>query len=103
MQFLFTINTNISWLLLKRGSVNKKIRMAEQPHSVEKVHDDVYMLREVFYESLLFFILVAAAAVWCNLSLPYIIRKWCFIKAKLTYLLHFFSFLDQTCQIDCDC
>ena len=54
MQFLFTINTNISWLLLKRGSVNKKIRMAEQPHSVEKVHDGVYMLREVFYESLLF-------------------------------------------------
>ena len=25
------------------------------------------------------------------------------IKAKFTYLLHFFSFLDQTCQIDYDC
>ena len=27
----------------------------------------------------------------------------CIIKAKFTYLLHFFSFLDQTCQIDVDC
>ena len=27
----------------------------------------------------------------------------CIIKAKFTYLLHFFSFLDQTCQIDFDC
>ena len=27
----------------------------------------------------------------------------CFIKAKIKYLLHFFSFLDQTCQIDYDC
>ena len=25
------------------------------------------------------------------------------IKAKFTYLLHFFSFLDQACQIDYDC
>ena len=25
------------------------------------------------------------------------------IKAKFTYFLHFFSFLDQTCQIDYDC
>ena len=25
------------------------------------------------------------------------------IKAKFTYLLHFFSFLGQTCQIDYDC
>ena len=25
------------------------------------------------------------------------------IKAIFTYLLHFFSFLDQTCQIDYDC
>ena len=25
------------------------------------------------------------------------------IKAKFTYLLHFFSFLDQTCQIDYGC
>ena len=29
--------------------------------------------------------------------------KYCIIKAKFTYLLHFFSFLDQTCQIDYDC
>ena len=27
----------------------------------------------------------------------------CLIKAKFTYLLHFFSFLDQACQIDYDC
>ena len=27
----------------------------------------------------------------------------CLIKAKFTYLLHFFSFLGQTCQIDYDC
>ena len=25
------------------------------------------------------------------------------ITAKFTYFLHFFSFLDQTCQIDYDC
>ena len=25
------------------------------------------------------------------------------IQAKFTYFLHFFSFLDQTCQIDYDC
>ena len=25
------------------------------------------------------------------------------IKAKFTYFLHFFSFLDQTCLIDYDC
>ena len=27
----------------------------------------------------------------------------CIIKAKFTYLLHFFSFLDQTYHIDFDC
>ena len=27
----------------------------------------------------------------------------CLIKAKFTYLLHFFSFLDKACQIDYDC
>ena len=27
----------------------------------------------------------------------------CLIKAKCTYLLHFFSFLDEACHIDYDC
>ena len=55
MLFLFTINRNtVPLLFLKRGikRKQKEIRMAEQPFSVEKVHDGVFMLREVFYESL---------------------------------------------------
>ena len=39
----------------------------------------------------------------------YCLPRWakpllkCLIKAKFTYLLHFLSFRDQTCQIDYDC